>query len=127
MKKKKQIYRDKKLLLTGTLIALVIGVILWRDRRAGLADNPLDGFARCLADKNITMYGTGWCSHCLDEKKSFGSAFRYVPSVDCPRDPKLCLEKGVDSYPTWIFQDGRKLIGQQGLQKLSQESGCALP
>lgn len=30
-------------------------------------------------------------------------------------------------YPTWIFQDGKKLVGEQGLRKLSQESGCALP
>lgn len=127
MKKKKQIYRAKKLLLMGTIVAAVLGIILWRVRRAEPGANPLDGFARCLAEKNITMYGSNWCSHCQDEKKSFGTAFRYVPSVDCPRNPKLCLEKGVDSYPTWIFQDGRALVGEQGLQKLSQESGCALP
>ena len=39
---------------------------------------------------------------------------------------KLCLEKGVNGYPTWIFPDGKKLEGEQGLQRLSEESGCSL-
>ena len=95
----------------------------------------LDGFAQCLADKKITMYGANWCQHCLNEKKGFGDSFRLVPYVECPDNIKMCLDLGIDGYPTWILPDtstsspqaGRKLVGEQGIEKLSQESECPLP
>lgn len=96
----------------------------------------LDAFGSCLAGKGVTMYGAYWCSHCQNEKKAFGDSFRYVPYVECTKDPKKCLEKGIEAYPTWIFPDGysptgspvkgKRLVGEQGLAKLSSESGCQL-
>jgi len=85
-----------------------------------------DDFAKCLASKNITMYGAEWCLHCQNEKKAFGDSFKYVPYVECPDEPQKCLNGGITGYPTWVFPDGKKLIGEQGLEKLSQESGCPL-
>lgn len=86
----------------------------------------LDSFAQCLADAKITMYGADWCPHCQNEKKLFGDSFRFVPYVECPDNPQRCLKEGIKGYPTWVFPDGRKLVGEQGLEKLSQESGCPL-
>jgi len=89
--------------------------------------NPaLDAFAQCLAEKKITMYGAAWCPHCQNEKKTFGGSFKYVPYVECPNDPNKCIAAGIKAYPTWILPDGKKLVGEQGLKKLSEESGCAL-
>ena len=85
-----------------------------------------DNFAKCLVEKEITMYGAAWCSHCQNEKNGFGSSFKYVPYVECPADPQKCIQMGVTGYPTWIFKDGKKLVGEQGLKKLSEESGCPL-
>lgn len=85
-----------------------------------------DDFARCLAGKNVTMYGADWCSHCQKEKLAFGDSFKLVPYVECPQNIKECVAKGIEGYPTWIFPDGRKLSGEQGLEKLSAESGCPL-
>ena len=87
----------------------------------------LDNFAQCLADKKITMYGASWCPHCLNEKNRFGDSFRLVPYVECPDNIKMCLDLGINGYPTWILPDGKKLEGEQGIEKLSQESGCPLP
>lgn len=87
----------------------------------------LDSFAQCLAEKKITMYGAAWCAHCQNEKKAFGESFRFVPYVECPDNPNVCLAAGIDGFPTWVFPDGRKFKGEQGLQKLSQTSGCPLP
>ena len=87
----------------------------------------LDEFAQCIAAKNITMYGADWCPHCQNEKKAFGESFEYIPYVECPDNTKQCLDAGIKGYPTWIFPDGKKLEGEQGVKKLSQESGCALP
>lgn len=109
------------ILVMFTLAALAL--VLTRPQQA----NALDSFAQCLAAKEVTMYGANWCSHCQNEKKAFGSSFEHVPYVECPTDPKRCQAAGVEGYPTWIFPDGRKLVGEQGLAKLSRESGCALP
>lgn len=88
---------------------------------------PLDDFAKCLASKNITMYGAEWCSHCQEEKKGFGNSFQYVPYVECTVQVQKCVQDGIEAYPTWIFPEGKKLVGQQGIQRLSEESGCSLP
>lgn len=100
---------------------------IWWSRAQSNEPHPLDGFAQCLAQNDVTMYGADWCPHCQNEKKEFGRAFKYVPYVECPENPKQCLELGIEGYPTWIFEDGRRLVGEQGLGKLAQESGCALP
>ena len=90
------------------------------------ASAALDPFAQCLARKGVIMYGADWCPHCQNEKKAFGSAFRFIPYVECPDDPKKCLAAGISGYPTWIFADGKKLEGEQGITKLAEESGCPL-
>ena len=114
--------------LTFTLIATLLvlgGFFIYRSRNSEASN--LDEFAKCLSEKNITMYGAEWCPHCQNEKKAFGSSFQYVNYVECPDNPNLCVEKGVKGYPTWIFPDGKKLQGEQGITKLSRESGCELP
>ena len=117
----------KKYVVSAVIIIGAAGGSIWWRNRAPSAPNPLDSFAQCLAVKNVTMYGADWCPHCQKEKAMFGSAFQYVPYVECPDDPKQCLDLGVQGYPTWIFPDGRRLVGEQGLEKLAQESGCTLP
>lgn len=93
---------------------------------SGISQEKLVPFAQCLAEKGATMYGAKWCVHCQREKGNFGDSFKYVNYVECPDNIKLCTDKGIVSYPTWIFADGTKREGEQGLQKLSEESGCKL-
>lgn len=101
-------------------------VLTFSRPNVGNQAGELDGFAKCLAEKNITMYGADWCPHCQNEKKAFGDSFRFVPYIECPDNPQKCLAEGVKGYPTWILPDGRKLEGEQGLENLSRESGCSL-
>jgi glutaredoxin len=109
-----------------SLVILAGGlVVFWA--RSGSDASALDGFVQCLAERDIVMYGADWCPHCKKEKKAFGSSFQYVPYVECPDEPQLCNEKGIKGYPTWIFPDGKRLEGRQGIEKLSEESGCPLP
>lgn len=91
-----------------------------------IGSESLDKFAMCLADKDVTMYGAVWCSHCQSQKKEFGSSFQYIKYVECPDNIKICLDKGVVGYPTWIFNDGSKLEGEQSFAKLSEKSGCPI-
>ncbi|MDO8443515.1 MAG: hypothetical protein Q7S78_00795 [Candidatus Azambacteria bacterium] len=118
----------KALFIIGFIIlAIIIAGFYFYNKPPVPASGKYDDFAKCLASKNITMYGAAWCSHCQNEKKAFEGSFQYVPYVECPDEPKLCLDKGVTAYPTWIFPDNKKLVGEQGLEKLSQESSCPLP
>ena len=111
-----------------TILLAVIGISAFLIfSNADTAAGQLDTFAQCLAGKEVTMYGADWCPHCQSEKKSFGSSFRFISYVECPENPNQCLAAGVNSYPTWIFPDGKKLEGEQGIRRLSQESGCLLP
>lgn len=81
--------------------------------------------AQCLGEKQVTMYGAAWCPHCQNEKRLFGESFKYVPYVECPADPKRCQTMDINGYPTWVLPDGTKLVGEQGLEKISIASGCA--
>lgn len=87
-----------------------------------------DAFAQCLTEKKITMYGAVWCSHCQDQKKEFGSAFKYVNYVECPDNTAICTAKAIKGFPTWMNEDGSKrLEGFQSFEKLAELSGCQLP
>jgi hypothetical protein len=86
-----------------------------------------DDFAKCAASKDVTMYGAVWCAHCLNEKKAFGSAFQYIKYVECPDNIKLCTDKEVLGYPTWIDGAGKKYEGARGLSGVAKISGCVLP
>ena len=103
---------------------VLLSILLARD--GGNSSDMLYPFSQCLRDKGITMYGADWCSYCQNEKLKFGESFRFVPYVECPENPQKCLAVGIEVFPTWIFSDGKKLAGEQGLEKLSKESGCVL-
>ena len=113
------------------VVVAAVGVLGFYPRREPSVE--LDAFARCLAEKQVTMYGAESCSWCQKEKANFGSAFDYVPYVECPEEPQKCIAAGIQGTPTWIVPaslaggpDGKKLAGYQGLEKLSLESGCPL-
>ncbi len=118
---------ERKLIFVLALlvVAVVIG-LRWRGTPE-VSAGELDGFAQCLRDKGVVMYGADWCPHCQNEKRVFGTSFRFVNYVECPKDPKRCLEKKVEGYPTWIFSDGRRLAGEQGVNRLAAASGCKEP
>jgi hypothetical protein len=87
----------------------------------------LDAFAKCVADKGFVMYGAYWCSHCQNEKKQYGSSFKYIKYVECTKEAERCTAAGIAGFPTWISGAGEKFEGELGLDKMSEVSGCSLP
>jgi len=80
------------------------------------------------------MYGAYWCPHCADQKKEFGSSFRYVHYVECAiqgQPPNVqtpaCRDMQIRKYPTWVFPDGERVEANLTLEKLSEKTGCKLP
>lgn len=123
---------NKKEILVIVLIViisiLIIGAFVYFNQPEKVIDDPrLDTFAKCLTEKGLTMYAASWCKFCAEEKKAFGSSFKYINYVECPENIQLCLAKGIQGYPTWLDEQGNKYESKQGLAKLSEISGCDLP
>ena len=121
---------DKKTIAWIVGIAVLIAAlffVMWYFSRPVSPYGNLDSFAQCLAEKKVTMYGMYSCSHCQTEKARVGSSFKYIPYVECTQEPQKCTVAGIDAVPTWVLSDGTKLVGEQGLEKLSEVSGCSLP
>lgn len=91
-----------------------------------------DGFAKCLASKQVKMYGLYDCPHCADQKAMFGKAFRYVPYTECrikgSRDITAeCKAAGIKLFPSWQFGANPPNEGVFPLEELSDKTGCSLP
>ena len=92
----------------------------------------LDSFAQCLKDKSAVFYGAFWCPHCQNTKRLFGNSANLLPYVECSTPDgkgqlQACIDKKVESYPTWEFADGSRLTGERTLQELAEKTGCTLP
>lgn len=95
-------------------------------------NHKYDSFAKCLASKQAKMYGLYWCPHCADQKAMFGSAFQYVPYVECAiRGSRElapeCKIAGVKLFPSWQFGNEPPKEGVLSLDALSEKTGCSLP
>ena len=122
--------KKRLIVLIAVALLVIAGVLIlafYANKQTNKQAGELDAFAGCLTEKGAVMYGAKWCQWCQKEKAAFGDSFRLVSYVECPENPKKCLSAGIEGYPTWIFSDGKKLVGYQGLEKLAQESGCELP
>lgn len=113
-------------------IAITIILLMFSLALAGCSKPNLDNFAKCVSESGMTMYGTYWCPHCVNVKKSFGSSFQYINYVECdangPKgDPNSCETAGVKGYPTFIFGDGMPLSGELTHQVFADKTGCELP
>lgn len=91
-----------------------------------------DGLAQCLKDKGAVFYGAFWCPHCQAQKKMFGNSAEKLPYVECSNpdgqsQTQVCIDKSIQSYPTWEFADGSRLTGEIQPAQLAEKTGCTLP
>ena len=95
------------------------------------ASKNYDDFASCLDSNGATFYGAFWCSHCQNQKAMFGSSADILPYIECStpnrKTEQACIDKEIKSYPTWVFADGTRVVGEMKLETLSQKTGCTLP
>jgi hypothetical protein len=121
--------RPNRVFIYGVIVILLaaafIGGRYYKDHR-------YDAFAKCLAAKQAKMYGLSWCPHCVDQKHMFGSAFHYVPYVECgivatKEETPECKAKGLNLFPTWQFGMDPPQAGVLSLDALSDKTGCSLP
>jgi hypothetical protein len=129
-----------KTFLSVVIVVLVVAGVLFYSyyRDYDQVSTVFDSFAKCLNEKNWTMYGTKYCPFCKEEKILFGSSFQYVNYVECTEQTEKCKTDGIITVPTWILtgfsstspdkkMELKRLNGLQELDALSKESGCPLP
>ena len=125
----------------GVIGILVLGVLMTVLLRSGGVATPAgpgkyDTFATCLKDKGALFYGAFWCPHCQAQKKLFGSSAKLLPYVECSTADAsgqlpICIEKKIESYPTWILADGTRIPTENSagvtLETLAAKTSCELP
>ena len=114
------------------LIAVVIVFAIINNTSKKTPTGFYDTFAGCVTNKGAVMYGLYYCSHCQEEKATFGDSFKFIKYIECTdqANNKLCLDNGVDAFPTWLVGTSTKIIGfekNKTLQELSDATGCKLP
>ncbi len=124
--------KQNKIILIFVVVLIFITIVfavLELQNKKEITSVNYDDFAKCLTEKNAVMYGAEWCSHCKEQKTVFGDSFKYVNYVECPDNIKLCLEKGILGYPTWIIGTSTKIEGfdENTMQELSRATSCPLP
>lgn len=101
--------QSKFIFLTVIIILVVIGIGFITNKAQG--PGKYDNFAKALTASGVEFYGAFWCPHCQAQKALFGTSKKYLPYIECSKpDQKptqACLDKKIESYPTWIFnKDG---------------------
>lgn len=111
----------------STIILLGGGGYLWY--RSKTVPSKYDALTQCLTKKGVKMFGAYWCPVCQKQKKTLGNSWRYIKYIECSLpnatgQTKQCKEAGIESYPTWEFADGERVVGELFPAELAERSGC---
>lgn len=119
-----------------TLVIIIVSFILIVAAsiyivRLGNSPGKYDNFAKCLTEKGAEFYGAFWCPHCRNQKKLFGKSIQYVNYIECSTPDgnnqlKVCIDKDIKSYPTWLFADGSLENGELSLERLAEKTNCLI-
>ncbi len=117
-----------RIAIYAVVIAALFGLAYYLGNRT---QHKYDGFAKCLSDRGVKMYGAYWCPHCAEQKEKFGASFEYAPYTECGIKGDLhgvsqvCKDAGIKHYPTWQFPPtGERVERVFTLEELSDRTGC---
>jgi len=109
------------------VIAALVMFLVHQAKKPG----KYDGLAQCITDSGAQFYGAFWCPHCQAQKALFGKSAKLLPYVECSESDgngqlQVCIDKEIQSYPTWIFADGTRTTGEQSFAALSEKTSCEI-
>lgn len=103
------------------LAVLIVPLVLFFMDVQKKSSQPMDNLAQCITSSGATFYGAWWCDVCAQQKAMFGNSIKYINYVECSYENRsqneLCSDKGIHSYPTWIFNISE--INKEGLLSLA--------
>ncbi len=127
---------NKKIIISvsGFIMIVIIGMFLLNksEKTPTVEDMNLDEFAKCITDSGAKFYGAVWCPHCQNQKNEFGSSVEFIPYIECAtedrgRQAKECQDAEIESYPTWDFPDGKRVLGEIDFKTIAEHTGCSAP
>lgn len=112
-------------------IAILIVVIMAYINKEDSKPGQYDEFASCIKESGAKFYGAFWCPHCRDQKKLFGNSAKLLPYEECSTPDamgqlQVCIDKKIESYPTWEFADGTRVSKMLSLEEISSKTSCEI-
>jgi uncharacterized membrane protein/thiol-disulfide isomerase/thioredoxin len=86
-----------------------------------------------LSQRGVKFYGASWCPHCQAQKALFGVAARRLPYIECSPEGQgkpqsaECKAANIESYPTWVFPDNKRVAETLSLKQLADATGFKAP
>jgi len=102
-----------------SVILIAVAIIYIQSRFSPNLDEEL---VKCIG-ANSTLYVQKGCSHCQTQKNKFGDKLELLEIVDCTKTPEECVEVGIMSVPTWIFNNTH-IKGTYEIEELKEMMGC---
>ena len=111
--------------VTGIIVVVVLGGMVWYSSRPGRYDT----FAACIRESETVFFGAFWCPHCQEQKALFGKSAEKLSYVECSTvdgrsQLPVCIDKKIETYPTWELKDGTRKTGVLSLAFLAAFTGC---
>lgn len=108
------------------LIVLVIGLYLfadWFSKTTGYAigNSKNTKIAKCLSEKGVEFYGSGFCTECEEQKEMWMGAFQYISYIDCGKEKELC--PNIREIPAWYINKEIH-YGSKSFDELQELAGC---
>ncbi len=105
--------KSKFIVSVVVIILIVIGLGVFMNKGSN-KPGKYDAFVGALKEGGAQFYGAFWCPHCQAQEKELGMSRQKLESiglyVECSNPDQTptqaCLDKKVESYPTWMFRDG---------------------
>lgn len=124
----------KTVIAVIAIILIIAGFVIFfkQDLSPKEEYGPYDKFIICLEKNDVKMYGNYASRESLMQMslflESLGLFEKSDVYVECNEyGPKSktdkCIKEDITSYPTWTV-NGKKYNGIQGLNKLSELTGC---
>jgi len=122
----------KRYLIIMVAVLAVIASIYLYVKANNVPQNSFDFFASCIKDKEAKLYGTKTCTYCKSQKSIFGESAKFLPYIECSGPGGrgtnyLCKNNNIKSYPTWVFADDSRHVGELSLKELAEKTGCEVP
>ena len=123
---------SKTIAVIIAVIVIIVGLVAVIKLSPKQQYGPYDDFIICLKASGAKFYGDYTNRESLQQMGFFGDSLYvlersgvYIECNPYGADPQLkkCREEGINVYPTWII-DEKKHLGIQGLNKLSEVTGC---
>jgi len=121
---------NAKHIVSGVVIAvlLLFGYYYYKE---ATTPGQYDDFAQCIADSGTIFYGAFWCPNCQNQKELFGKSEKRLKYIECSTangqgQLPVCVDAGIQAYPTWEFSGGERVTGVLPLETLAEKTGCEL-